>query len=126
VAHGRDSRGSLAFFDMSEVFVARSERSFAMNSEGRGKRVDRRQFVFGSQFSCGASQPEISVYDFQRQLCDIIQNLPSDPQDPSHARGVVYFAPIHDGHKQLAFAFDAQPNQILDFVGPRTIFQRKS
>jgi hypothetical protein len=55
---------------MGEVLVARSEGSFANNGEGCGKTVDIRQFVFGSQFSRGASQLEISGHDFQRQLCD--------------------------------------------------------
>jgi len=62
---------------MREIFVARSEGSFATNGEGRGKTVNIRQFVFGSTFSCGPSQLEISAHDFQGQLCDIVQNIPS-------------------------------------------------
>ena len=52
----------------------------------------------GSQFSCAASQFEISVHDFQRQLCDIIQNLLRDPGSLRTPRGVIHFAPIHPGH----------------------------
>ena len=50
-----------------------------MDGEGRGKTVGIRQFVFRSQFGCAASQFEIGVHDFERQLCDIIQDFLRDP-----------------------------------------------
>src|SRR6516164_1918890 len=108
---------------MREVFVASSEGGFAINGKGRGKTVAVGQFVFRSQFSCTARQLEISVHDFQRQLCDIIENLPRDAGSLRTPRGVVHFAPIHHGHEQLALAFDAQADQILDFIGPRPVFK---
>src|SRR5271169_1988550 len=108
---------------MGEVFIASSEGGFSIDREGRGKAVAVGQFVFRSQFSCTARQFEISVHDFQRQLCDIIENLPRDPGSLHTPRGVVHFAPIHHGHEQLALAFDAQTKQILDFIGPRPIFK---
>src|SRR5271165_1500948 len=108
---------------MGEVSVASGEGGFSIDREGRGKAVAVGQFVFRSQFSCTASQFEISVHDFQRQLCNIIENLLRDPGPLRTPGGVVHFAPIHHGHKQLALAFDAQTNQILDFIRPRSIFK---
>src|SRR5208283_538488 len=108
---------------MGEVSDASGEGGFSIDREGRGEAVAVGQFVSRSQFSCTASQFEISVHDFQRQLCDITENLPRDPGSLRTPQGVVHFAPIHHGHKQLALAVDAQTNQILDFIRPRSIFK---
>jgi len=49
-----------------------------MDGEGHGRTVGIRQFVFRWQFGCAASQIEIGVHDFKRQLCDIIQDFLRD------------------------------------------------
>src|SRR5712692_1964514 len=111
------------FFDVGEVFVAGGERGFAMGGEGGGKTIGVRQFVLGAQFGGAASQFEIGVHDFQGELCDVFQDFPRDAGALSAPRGVNHFAPVHHGHEQLTFAFDAEPNQILDLVGAGTVFE---
>src|SRR6266581_5310820 len=111
------------FFDVGEVFVAGGERGFAMGSEGGGKAIGIRQFVLRPQFGGAASQFEIGVHDFQRELCNVFQDFPRDAGALGAPRGVIHFAPIHHGHQQLALAFDAQANQILDLVRAGTVFK---
>lgn len=41
-------------FDVGEILVAGGEGGFAIGSEGGGKAIGIREFVFGAEFGCGA------------------------------------------------------------------------
>ncbi len=107
------------FSDVGEILVAGGERGFAMDSEGGGETIGIGQPMLGAglfrmQLGGAARQFEVGVHDFQRELGDVLKNFARDPGSLGAPGGVIHFAPIHHGHQQLAFAFDAQANQLLD------------
>src|SRR6266571_2561446 len=94
------------FLDVGEVFVAGGEGGFAMGSEGGGKAIGIRQLVLRPQFGGAASQFEIGVHDFQRELCDVFQDFPRDAGPLGAPRGVNHFAPIQEGHQGAGVKHD--------------------
>src|SRR5260370_3623494 len=65
----------------------------------------------------------MGVHDLQRELGDVFEDFACDAGALGPPGGVVHFAPIHHGHEQLAFAFDAQANQFLDLLSTGAVFE---
>src|SRR6266436_965669 len=66
------------FLDVGEIFVARGEGGFALEGEGGGETVGVREFVLGAEFGGGMRQVGIGVHNLQRELGDILNDIPGD------------------------------------------------
>ena len=94
-----------------------------MGGEGGGEGVGIGELVIGAEFGREAGQVEVGVDDFDGELCKVFGDFAGDAGAMGAPGGVVDFAPVDDGHEQLAFASDAEMDDFLDFVRAGTVFE---
>jgi len=109
--------------DGSEVAVAGGEGGFAVGGECGGEAVGVGEFVIGAEFGGEAGEVEIGGDELDGELADVLNDFAGDAGAVGAPGGVIDFAPIHDGHEQVAFAGDGEMNEVFDFVRARTVFK---
>src|SRR5690348_834466 len=111
-------------FDGGKVVVAGGERGFAVSGQGGCETVCVGEFVFSAKFGGGASQVKASFDDFDGELAQVFKDLAGDAGAMGAPGGIVHFAPINDGHRELTFACDAELDKVFDLVRAETVFEK--
>jgi hypothetical protein len=79
--------------------------------------------VVGAEFGGEAGQVEIGGDEFDGELCNIFDDFAGDAGAMGAPSGIVDFAPVDNGHQQVASAGDGEMDEVLNFVRAGTIFE---
>ena len=88
-----------------------------MEGEGGGEAVGVGEVVVGLKFGGDAREFQIGGNKGNGELSDSRDEVPRKPRALIAPDGVIEFAPVDDGHEEVAFAVGSKLQEALDFVG---------